>query len=143
MNSISATIVPILVGYLIGNAANAKISDASPALFIAMGIFAVAFIVLSIMSIPEPHMEPAKAKTEKDTHSALSFRHFILGAVAIFLYVGVEVGIPNFLNLFLTTSPDASGATRHGNRCCYGRIDLRYLLVLDDGRTFVRRYSWR
>ena len=34
-------------------------------------------------------------------HSALSFRHFILGAVAIFLYVGVEVGIPNFVNLFL------------------------------------------
>ena len=40
-------------------------------------------------------------------HSALSFRHFILGAVAIFLYVGVEVGIPNFVNLFLSTPVDA------------------------------------
>ena len=137
LNSISATIVPILVGYLIGNAANAKISDASPALFIAMGIFAVAFIVLSIMSIPEPHMEPAKAKTEKDTHSALSFSHFILGAVAIFLYVGVEVGIPNFLNLFLTTSPDASGATGMGiDAAMAGSICGTYWFLMMVGRLF-------
>lgn len=103
LNSISATIVPILVGYLMGNAAQATISDAAPALFIAMGIFAVAFIVLAIMQLPEPNREVAqKDKTVKDKHSALSFRHFVLGTVAIFLYVGVEVGIPNFINLFLT-----------------------------------------
>lgn len=103
LNSISATIVPILVGYLMGNAAQATISDAAPALFIAMGIFAVAFIVLAIMQLPEPNREVAnKEKGGKDKHSALSFRHFVLGTVAIFLYVGVEVGIPNFINLFLT-----------------------------------------
>lgn len=103
LNSISATIVPILVGYLMGNAAQATISDAAPALFIAMGIFAVAFIVLAIMQLPEPNREVAnKEKGVKDKHSALSFRHFVLGTVAIFLYVGVEVGIPNFINLFLT-----------------------------------------
>lgn len=103
LNSISATIVPILVGYLMGNAAQATISDAAPALFIAMGIFAVAFIVLATMQLPEPNREVAnKEKGGKDKHSALSFRHFVLGTVAIFLYVGVEVGIPNFINLFLT-----------------------------------------
>lgn len=108
LNSISATIVPILVGYLMGNAANATISDAAPALFIAMGIFALVFVVLYMVNIPEPYaIEEAKAE-KKDKHSALSFRHFILGAVAIFIYVGVEVGIPNFMNLFLTTSPDAA-----------------------------------
>lgn len=108
LNSISATIVPILVGYLMGNAANAKISDAAPALFIAMGIFALAFIVLASMQLPEPNREvEKKEKGVKDKHSALSFRHFVLGTVAIFLYVGVEVGIPNFVNLFLTNAPTA------------------------------------
>ena len=57
------------------------------------------------MEIPEPaqEIEAKKKPGEKDPYSALSFRHFILGAIAIFLYVGVEVGIPNFVNLFLST----------------------------------------
>ena len=104
VNSIGATIVPVLVGYLIGDAAKAQISDANPALFLAMGIFAVVFVVLFLMDIPEPHMVKEDAKKEPDQHSALSFRHFTLGTVAIFLYVGVEVGIPNFMNLFATSS---------------------------------------
>lgn len=103
VNSIGATIVPVLVGYLMGDAAKATISDASPALFLAMGIFALTFIVLFFVDIPEPHMVKAEAQKVPDKHSALSFRHFILGTVAIFLYVGVEVGIPNFTNLFMTT----------------------------------------
>ena len=108
LNSISATIVPILVGYLMGNAANATISDAAPALFIAMGIFAVVFVVLLAVKIPEPYAIEEAKSAKKDKHSAMSFRHFVLGTVAIFIYVGVEVGIPNFMNLFLTASPDAA-----------------------------------
>lgn len=101
-NSLMATIVPVLVGYLIGNAAQATIKDANPALFIAMGIFALAFIVLFFVNIPEPRLDKVKPSTEKSKYSALSFRHFILGAAAIFVYVGVEVGIPNIANLFMT-----------------------------------------
>ncbi len=107
VNSIGATIVPVLVGYLMGDAAKATISDANPALFLAMGIFAVTFIVLFSMSIPEPSLERQQKSTSTapDKHSAFSFRHFILGVIAIFIYVGVEVGIPNFMNLF-ATSPE-------------------------------------
>ena len=108
LNSISATIVPILVGYLMGNAANATISDAAPALWIAMGIFAVVFFVLAAVRIPEPFAIQDAKSEKKDKHSAMSFRHFVLGTVAIFIYVGVEVGIPNFMNLFLTSTPDAA-----------------------------------
>ena len=35
----------------------------------------------------------------------MAFRHFVLGAIAIFIYVGVEVGIPNVLNKWLQ-NPD-------------------------------------
>ena len=104
VNSIGATIVPVLVGYLMGDAARATISDAAPALFLAMGIFALAFIVLISMNIPEPSLERQQKNTgAPDKYSAFSFRHFILGTIAIFIYVGVEVGIPNFMNLFATS----------------------------------------
>ena len=110
INSIGATIVPVLVGYLIGTiSAGTSIADANPALFLAMGIFALAFIVLFSMQIPEPHAAQANVTAVKDTHSPMSFRHFILGAIAIFLYVGIEVGIPNIANLFMTGSSEANG----------------------------------
>ena len=103
LNSFAATIIPILGGYLIADAAKATLKDAIPALLIAMGIFATAFLVLAMVKIPEPHLEKkAEGKQIKEKHSAMSFRHFFLGTVAIFLYVGIEVGIPNFINLFLT-----------------------------------------
>lgn len=113
INSIGATIVPILVGYLMGDVARAAISDANPALFLAMGIFAFAFIVILAVNIPEPRLEitrnqPKKEKV-KDKHSALSFRHFVLGIIAIFIYVGVEVGIPNIANLYMTTGAEGGG----------------------------------
>lgn len=108
-NSLNATIVPVLAGYLIGNASQATIKDANPALFIAMGIFALAFLVLLVVNIPEPIPTEKLEKAVKDKYSPLSFRHFILGAVAIFVYVGIEVGIPNFSNLYMTSSLEEGG----------------------------------
>ncbi len=109
-NSLNATIVPVLVGYLIGsNVEAATIQDANPALFLAMGIFALAFIVLSMVRIPEPRQMVSEKAAEKSEHSALSFRHFVLGAIAIFLYVGVEVGIQMFINPFMTGSAAEGG----------------------------------
>ncbi|MDR3653465.1 MAG: MFS transporter [Paludibacter sp.] len=104
INSIGATITPMLVGYLMGAAAGRTIEKANPALFIALGIFALAFVVLFFVNIPEPHMETATERKVKHSHSPLSFRHFTLGAIAIFIYVGIEIGIPSTANLFMTAS---------------------------------------
>lgn len=109
-NSIGGTIAPIFLGYLIGGqASTASVSDAAPAMLTAMLIFVVAFLVIFFTNIPEPHIEMAEqreaAKRNKDGHSPLSFRHFVLGAVAIFFYVGVEVGIPNTANLYMSSNP--------------------------------------
>lgn len=134
LNSISATIVPILVGYLMGNAANATISDAAPALFIAMGIFAVVFVVLLAVKIPEPYaIQEAKAE-KKDKYSAMSFRHFVLGTVAIFIYVGIEVGIPNFMNLFLTAAPDAATSGMGMAAAAAGSLVGTYWFLMMVGR---------
>ena len=109
-NSIGGTISPILLGYLIGGSVeNASVGDAAPAMIIAMAIFALAFIIIGLTNIPEPHMETAEekaarksGKVQKDKYGPMSFRHFVLGAVAIFFYVGVEVGIPNTANLYMS-----------------------------------------
>ncbi|MCI1639815.1 MAG: MFS transporter [Bacteroidales bacterium] len=113
LNSLSATIVPVFVGYLIGDVtSNTMITDANPALYIAMGIFALAFFIILFSRIPEPELEAAKAaeaageKSESTLASvkgALSFRHFLLGIIAIFIYVGVEVSIPSIANLYMTS----------------------------------------
>lgn len=134
LNSISATIVPILVGYLMGNAANATIRDAAPALFIAMGIFALVFVVMLAVNIPEPYAIQEAKSEKKDKYSALSFRHFVLGTVAIFIYVGVEVGIPNFMNLFLTAAPDASTSGMGMAAAAAGSLVGTYWFLMMCGR---------
>ena len=115
-NSLAATFVTIFVGALVGDASKAQISDATPALFIALGIFLLVFIVLSFVRIPEPELDKAsEAAAEKPAvsvdgkrHSAFSFRHFNLGIIAIFLYMGVEVGIPTYVLQYLSTATDAA-----------------------------------
>jgi FHS family L-fucose permease-like MFS transporter len=102
-NSLCGTLVPILVGILVGEVTKANITDVYPVMYIALGIFALVFIVLSLVNIPEPHLTQSTVSKEKSKHSALSFRHFILGAIAIFVYVGVEVGTPGTANLYMTT----------------------------------------
>ena len=109
-NSIGGTLAPIILGYLIGgSAAAAQVGDAAPAMLAAMLIFLLAFVIISLTKIPEPHIETpeqrAAAKANKDQYSPLSFRHFVLGAIAIFFYVGVEVGIPNTANLYMSNNP--------------------------------------
>ena len=109
-NSIGGTLAPVILGYLIGGTAEAaNVGDAAPAMLAAMCIFLLAIVIISMTKIPEPHIETPEqreaAKANKDQHSPLSFRHFVLGAVAIFFYVGVEVGIPNTANLYMSANP--------------------------------------
>jgi len=134
INSIGATITPMLVGYLMGAAAGRTIEKANPALFLAMGIFALAFVVLYFVNIPEPHMETATERKVKHTHSPLSFRHFVLGAIAIFIYVGIEIGIPSTANLFMTASNSASNAGLGMDATTAGSIVGVYWLLMLVGR---------
>lgn len=109
-NSLMGTAVIILTGLLIPDIVKAQISQVFPLMYTALAIFALAFVVVLRTSIPENERVAAQ-KTEKDKHSPLSFRHFVLGAIAIFIYVGVEVGIPNVLQKWLNVALEAENAT--------------------------------
>ncbi len=108
-NSLAATICPVLVGYLIGdNLKGATLQQAQPALFIAAAIFVLALIVLGASKIPEPELErnrklkeEGKVVEKPSIFEALQHRHYLLGVIAIFIYVGVEVGIPTYANYFM------------------------------------------
>jgi FHS family L-fucose permease-like MFS transporter len=100
-NSLCGTLVPILVGALVGEVTKANITDVYPVMYIAMAVFAVAFIVIGLAFIPEPNQAKNTEPLGGLIKGALSFRHFILGSIAIFVYVGVEVGTPGTMNLFL------------------------------------------
>ena len=101
-NSSAAVACYILMGALISDATKAKIADATPALMIALAIFVVAFIVILFTKIEEPEQAPVEISMVKE---AMSYRHFALGALAIFLYMGIEVGVPNAVQQMLTSAP--------------------------------------
>ncbi len=112
LNSVGATLSPMVLGWLIGEVTkDTKFITAAPALGIAMGIFAVAFVIVALSKIPEPHMESAaekearltgKTSVVKDIVETLKFKHFVFGAIAIFFYIVIEVGVPSMGMLYMT-----------------------------------------
>ena len=134
-NSLAAVLVTIIMGGLIADATKAQIADATPALMIALGVFAFAFIVLLLVKIPEPSLESEKVNVENEKkYSAFSFRHFNLGILAIFLYMGVEVGVPTYVMQYLTTSPEAATPGLGINAGIVGMIVAVYWLLMLIGR---------
>lgn len=115
-NSLAGTLTPMFVGALIGEVSKERvlsgeigIANVNPVLFIAMGVFAAAFIILTFIPITDPATDKNKGKEVYES-SPWAFRHFILGTVAIFIYVGIEIGIPGTLNFFLE-DPDAGAVS--------------------------------
>ncbi|MBQ1647483.1 MAG: MFS transporter [Bacteroidales bacterium] len=105
-NSLMGTLTPMLVGALIGTLTkDTLITDVNPVLFLAMGVFAFAFIVLLFVDIKDPEA----VKDSSHAVSPMKFKHFVLGVIAIFVYVGVEVGIPGTLNFYLSDPVNGAG----------------------------------
>ena len=101
-NSFMGTAVIFLTGIFVPSITNAEIKQVFPLMFIALAIFALAFVVILFTQIPEnERVEKAASTKEESKVGPMSFRHFVLGAIAIFIYVGVEVGIPNVLQKWL------------------------------------------
>lgn len=99
-NSLAGTLTPMFVGALIGTVTkDTAITDVNPVLYIAMAVFALSFLILLFVPITDPQQKTSHTVYES---SPWHFRHFVLGAIAIFVYVGVEVGIPGTLNFFLS-----------------------------------------
>jgi FHS family L-fucose permease-like MFS transporter len=110
--SLIGIVTPVFVGALIGQVTkNTAISNVNPLLFLALGVFVVVFIVLTRTHISDPDQidKTTVRVTGQDKYSAWSFRHFVLGAVGISASVGIEVGIPGTMILFLSDMTEGIG----------------------------------
>ncbi len=130
-NSLMGTAVIFLTGVFVPSIVDAKISQVFPLMFIALAIFAVAFVVILLTKIPENPAVEVKAE-EKSQYGPMSFRHFVLGAVAIFIYVGVEVGIPNVLQKWLQNG--GLNVTGDAATAIAGTVTATYWLLMLVGR---------
>ncbi len=130
-NSLSGTLTPLFVGALIGTVTDkTAMSDVAPLLWIAMGVFAISFIIILCVTIPEPSLGKVEAKYEK---SPWNFRHTVFGIFTIFCYVGVEVGIPGTLNFYLS-DPTSAGAGIANGAAVGGALAAMYWLLMLVGR---------
>ena len=127
-NSLAGTLTPLFVGMLIGQVTAAtSMTDVRPLLFIAMAVFAIAFVIILRVAIPEPNL--SSGKKVKYSHSPWNFRHTVLGVIGIFFYVGIEVGIPGVLIFYLSDSA-ASGITVNASAVAGGIAAIYWLLML-------------
>ena len=124
-NSSAAVAVYILMGALIGEVTKeTKIADATPALMIALAIFVIAFVVILFTKIEEPEQAPVDVSLIK---GAIKYRHFVLGVLGIFLYMGIEVGTPTYILQYLTAEKGMAAST-------VGLIVAVYWLMMLVGR---------
>ena len=124
LNSLSGSLTPMLVGAIIGESLAGKtIADVNIVLYIAMAVFTVIFLILLITPIAEPAGAGQQVTYER---TPWAFRHFSLGVIAIFFYVGVEVGIPATLISYLKPTAGFAAA---------GFVAGLYWLLMLVGRT--------
>ena len=133
-NSAAAVCVYMLMGSLIGDASKAKVSDAAPALFIALAIFVFALVVIFFTKINEPQNGSSNGVAKHDKYSCYSFRHFKLGMLAIAVYGAVEVGPPTYILSYLTAAKDAvnPGLALDAGYC--GTLGAVYFIFMLIGR---------
>ncbi len=136
LNSLSGTLTPLFVGALIGTVtAQTSMADVTPLLFIAMGIFALSFLVILFVAIPEPHMNKETTKAVKEAYSPWNFRHTVLGVIGIFIYVGIEVGVPGTLLYYLADDTAKGAGILENGAAIGGAIAAIYWLLMLVGRS--------
>lgn len=106
LNSVATVIAPMFVAILIstGNIAeNAPVEDRPAAtnvqipFLIIAGITLVLCIILYFLRLPEIKEDDNAGEGRRYLNSPYKYPHLIFGAIAIFVYMGVEIGIPSFL----------------------------------------------
>jgi FHS family L-fucose permease-like MFS transporter len=123
-NSLGTTIAPLFGAFLILSAATGDIQNASgeqlEALRLAEAdavrfpymLLAIAFLVLAAVfaALKLPHVETEDTTVAEggERSSAWAYRHLVLGAIGLFVYVGAEVSIGSFLVNYLA-EPSIAG----------------------------------
>ena len=107
LNSLSATVTPVLTGFLVGTLTKESFPDVAPLIITGIVIFLAAFCIISFIKIKEPQGDLKNVTYER---SPLAFRHCLLGIIAIFFYVGIEIATPGMMNQWISREGGFEGA---------------------------------
>jgi FHS family L-fucose permease-like MFS transporter len=100
LNSVATTVAPIFITSVI-LAGETPAPELVPAPFMGLGIFTL-LICLILVFMKLPKIDEGAQSKEFNQHpaeksSVFAYPHVWLGAVAIFMYMGVEIGVPSML----------------------------------------------
>jgi FHS family L-fucose permease-like MFS transporter len=116
-NALGTTVAPFFGAYLILNEAAGAISEQASAESVQMPYVLLAAMLLVLaavfawLKLPNLSVSDDRFEEQNDTEnegSAWQYRHLVLGAVGIFVYVGAEVSIGSLLVSFLA-EPNIAG----------------------------------
>ncbi|MFY9152315.1 MAG: glucose/galactose MFS transporter [Prolixibacteraceae bacterium] len=97
LNSVATVIAPIFVSMLIVTDSNDPKAVQGP--FMIIGIITIVILgIMFFLKLPEIKGEEESVSGQKKTYksSAFKYPHMWLGSLAIFFYMGIEIGIPSF-----------------------------------------------
>ena len=116
LNSVATTVAPIFIATVILN--NKKAEDAVPAdipyPYLGLGLFTLLLCVilyfLKLPSINEGEQAAEATGVQKEYKSSVfKYPHVWLGALAIFMYMGLEIGVPSMLSAYFKNEPSLQG----------------------------------
>lgn len=116
LNSVATTVAPIFIINVILNGKDAK--DAVPAdipfPYLGLGLFTLVLcVILYFLKLPNINEaeQVTDGKQKQYKSSVFKYPHVWLGALGIFMYMGVEIGIPSMLPAYFKADPSLGNAT--------------------------------
>lgn len=120
LNSVATTVAPIFITTVI-IAGKPKLPENVPGPFLLLGILAIVIaLVLAFIKLPDPDRDKAQAAEAESAvpakhykSSVFQYPHVWFGALAIAMYMALEVGIPSMLPAYWKTDPSLPGSATH------------------------------
>ena len=116
LNSVATTVAPMFITYVI-IAGKPKLPENVPGPFLGLGIFTLVIAaILFFIKLPDPDKDKSAEEEDITTDvkqyksSVFEYPHVWLGALAIAMYMGLEIGIPSMLPAYWKNDASLPGS---------------------------------